>query len=363
MGKKIVHHLDDVVEVDFDLVEIAVIAVGDGRWDVPLGDPIDILCCNIERTDNRVETIIDALDDIFEVALMFGCIGAGGKFTFYSSFREHFCVDNKGINGVDTDVEVVFDLVEIAIITVGNFRWNIALGDSIDIFGCNIERSDNRVETIIDALDDIFEVALMFGGIGTGGKFTIYSGFREHFCVDNKGINGINTNVEVVFDLVEVAVIAVGNLRRDVALGDPIDIFGGHIKRSYNRIKTVINADDDFLIIPLVFRGIGTGGKFTFHCRLRQHACIGHQSADGVHHFFHRRHDTGGIAGSKSNFPGQITNANQICDLAHLFRVGAQLFQDNAGDKETEADGNQGAEYGQDGHNGAGSIGENSVFV
>ncbi len=80
-GQQVVHHLDHVVEVGLDDVEVAVVVVGDDRRDVALRDAIDVIRGDVERPDHRVERVVDALDDLLRKSpWCLAGIGAGGQF-------------------------------------------------------------------------------------------------------------------------------------------------------------------------------------------------------------------------------------------------------------------------------------------
>ena len=77
--------------------------------------------------------------------------------------------------------------------------------------------------------DDLAEVALVLGGVGPGGQLAFDGGLgRACAASADQAVEGVDALVEVVLDLVEVAVVGVGDLRRDVALGDPVDVLGRH---------------------------------------------------------------------------------------------------------------------------------------
>ena len=91
----------------------------------------------------------------------------------------------------------------------------------------------------------------MFGGIGTSGKLTLDCRFDEDVRVGHEGVEVIDAVVEVVLDLVEVAVVGVGDLRRDITLGDPVYVLCRYIERSDDGIQGIVDAFHDLLIIPL----------------------------------------------------------------------------------------------------------------
>ena len=123
---------------------------------------------------------------------MFGCIGAGGELAVHGGFGEQPGVGHQQVDGIDTLVEVVLDGVEIAVVGVGDFGGNIALADAVDITGGDVERADDGIEGVIDTLDDLAEVALVFCCVGAGGELAVHGGFGEHGGVSHHGLDGFN---------------------------------------------------------------------------------------------------------------------------------------------------------------------------
>ena len=236
----------------------------------PFEDPVDILRRNIERADDRVQRVVDAFDDLAEVALMLAGIGAGGQLAFDGGFGQHAGVGDQRVHGVDAGVQVVLDLVEVAVVVVGDPGWNVALGDAVDILGRNIERADDRVQRGVDAFNDLSEVALVLGGIGACGQLAFDGGLRQHAGVGDQRVHGIDAGVQVVLDLVEVAVVVVGDPRRNVAFGDPVHILGRDIQRADDRVQRGIHAFDDFAEVALMLAGVGACGQLAFDGRLGQ---------------------------------------------------------------------------------------------
>ena len=105
-----------------------------------------------------------------------------------------------------------------------------AAGDATT-FGGDVERPDDGVERVIDALHDARVVALMPGGVGAGGQLALDGGAREHAGVGHQGVDGVDGGVEVVLEGVEVTVVGVGDPGRDGALGDAVDVVGGDVQR------------------------------------------------------------------------------------------------------------------------------------
>ena len=57
--------------------------------------------------------------------------------------------------------------------------------------------------------------------------------------------------VQVVLDVVEVAVVLLGDLLRDVPLADPVDVVGGHVQGADQGVQHLVDAVDQELVITL----------------------------------------------------------------------------------------------------------------
>ena len=283
IGDEGVDVVDAAVEVVLDLVEVAVVAVGDAGRDVALGDAVDVLGGHVEGPDDRVEGVVDALDDAEVVALVAAGVGAGGQAPVDGGGGEHLGVCDERVDGVDAGVEVVLDLVEVAVVAVGDAGRDVALGDAVDVLGGHVEGPDDRVEGVVDALDDAEVVALVLGGVGAGCELALHGGHAEHVGVCDERVDGVDAAVEVVLDGVEVTVVGVGDLRGDVSLGDAIDVVGGHVEGPDHRIEAVVDALDDLLVVALVLAGVGAGGELALDRRHREHLGVGDEGGEGFH--------------------------------------------------------------------------------
>ena len=61
-------------------------------------------------------------------------------------------------------------------------------------------------------------------------------------------VHGRDQRIQVVLDGVEVAVVGVGDLRRNVALADPVHIVGGDVQRPDDGIQNGVHAAHDIRI-------------------------------------------------------------------------------------------------------------------
>ena len=110
-----------VVEVEFYLVEVPVVVVGDFGWDISLADPVHVLGRDVQRPYDRVKAVVYTGDDFFEVTLMFAGIRASGEFSFNGGLREHVGIGYECVYVVYCVVEVEFYLVEVPVVAVGEF--------------------------------------------------------------------------------------------------------------------------------------------------------------------------------------------------------------------------------------------------
>ena len=127
----------------------------------------------------------------------------------------------------------------------------------------------------------------MLAGIGTGLKFSFNRCLGQQVGIPHQRIDRVNAGVEVVLERIEVAVVCVGDLRRDVALGDAVDVTGGHVQRPDHRVQRLVDAGHDGLKVALMLGCVGTGLQFAVHCRLGQHVGIGDHGLHGGLHGTH----------------------------------------------------------------------------
>ncbi len=147
-----VDRIDAHVQVVLDLVEVTVVVIRDLLGYVTLADPVDVLCGDVQRTYHRVERIVDTLDDLLEVTVMPGGVGAGVELALNSGLHQRPHIFRQGVKRVDALVEVVLDLVEVAFVVVGDLLGDVALADPVDVLGGDVQRADHGIEDLIDTL-------------------------------------------------------------------------------------------------------------------------------------------------------------------------------------------------------------------
>ena len=160
---------------------------------------------------------------------MFGCIGPSGKLSFNCSFGKNTRVGDQHVHGINALIEVVLYCIEVAIIGIGYLRRNIAFGNTIYIFRRYVEWPDYRIQAVINSLNNLAEITLMFGSVRTCGEFAFYCRLGQNSRVYNKQTYGINTLIEIVFQLIKITIVFIGNLRRYITFGNTIYIFRRYV--------------------------------------------------------------------------------------------------------------------------------------
>ncbi len=189
-------------------------------------------------------------------------VGAGGQFSFHRRLDKSAGVAYEGVQRHDADIQVVFDLVEIAVVRVGNRRRNIALRNPVNVLGRHVQRADYRVERLVDAFDDLAEVALMLRRVGTGRQFSFHGRLCEHCRVGCHHVHRTDALIQVVLDFVEIAVIGVRDHRGDIALRNPVNVLRRHVQRSDNGVYDLIDRLHTFLVGALQAADVGANVKF-----------------------------------------------------------------------------------------------------
>ncbi len=109
-------------------------------------------------------------------------IGAGIQFSSCSSIGKNFCIFYEQFYCIYTGIQIVFNFIEITFVIVGNSWRYIPFGNSIDVFGGYIQRSDYRIKSSVYTLNQSLIFALKFAVIGAGIELTGNCCFAEFFC-------------------------------------------------------------------------------------------------------------------------------------------------------------------------------------
>ena len=267
------------VQVVLDLIEIAVVGVGDLGRNVALRDPVYVLCRHVQRSDHCIEGLIHALDDLAEVALMLGRIGTGGQFAFHRSLGECIRVLDQRPEALHQFNHCRYQLVVLrpaASLLVLRQVAKISLRDFLD----SSAHMQNPIHCGVGRFRDVREDSRV-RSLDTLGVI-VDSHPLEHSVRFHEAAQPGDAGIQVVLDLIEIAVVGVGNLGWDVALRDAVHVFGRNVQRLNHVVQRQVEAFDHLAEGALVFGRIGTGGQFAIRRRL-------HQQVDIIRHVLQRR--------------------------------------------------------------------------
>ena len=121
---------------------------------------------------------------------MLGRVSTRFELAFHGRLGQQVGVVHQRVDRVDGLVQVVLQRVEVAVVGVGDLRRDVALGDAVHVACGHVQRADHRVQRVVHALDDLLEVALVFGGIGTRLELAVDRGLGQHIRVGDHGLHG-----------------------------------------------------------------------------------------------------------------------------------------------------------------------------
>ena len=132
--------------------------------------------------------------------------------------------------------------------------------------------SDQDVDHPVDPADDAGVLALVARRVGTVVQTALDGGLHQPLGVVDQALHRVDAAVQVVLDGVEVAPIGLGDLGRDVALGDAVDIVGGHPNRCDVGIGQAVESLDHAPPAALETGRVGAHRKLALVGRIDQHA-------------------------------------------------------------------------------------------
>ena len=236
---------DDRVDVVAQLAVRARIFLLDGLREVLFRQPLEHFADVADRHAEAFQGLVQAADNLAVVALEAGVVGASVQFALDGRVGQNLHFADEAGDGVNALVEVVLDLVEVAVVVVGDLRGHVALGDAVDVFGRHVDRGHEGIDQLVHAADQRAPAAAKLLGVSARLQLTVLGGLDQGVRLPQQAVHHVDALVEVVLDLVEVAVVVVGDLRGHVALGDAVDVFGRHVDRGHEGIDQLVGPVHD----------------------------------------------------------------------------------------------------------------------
>ncbi len=389
-----IQRIDAQIQVVLDLVEIAIVIVGDFRRDVALGNTVDVFRRHVQRPDDGVEDIVHPGDYRPVLALMFRGVRADIQFAVHSGIGERAGVVHQRLNRFDhadkrrnqfvgvaptPEFPQGVDIMQVARADVVDnpddraeplphcldgcghvmpdaleldLRRRVVLGhvihrDFTQSLIDHINRLGDRGHERIHPLDNFPEVAVMHRGLGPDIQTALDRGGGKGVDIGHEQIDRIDAAVQVVLDLVEIALVGFRDLLRDISLRDAVHVLRGHVQGADDRIERVVEAHDDFPEIALELGRIAAGVQFAFHRRFCQRLGFRHHILENIHHLLES-------AGKLTDLiPGIRFDPHIEIAASHFLRRGRERVDrlaNNPGDENSEKDGEEDTDSQDDQH-------------
>jgi len=201
-------------------------------------------------------------------------IGPGVELAGHRRRRQQVGVGHQLVHRIDTGVQVVLDDVVVAAVRVGDLVRDLAARDAIDVVGRDVERIDDVGDGVVHALDQLVPAADEEVGVGPLVQFAIGCRLDDDVGLRQQLAHHLHHVVQVGLDDVEVAVVVVGDHRRDDALGNVVNVLRRHVERIDHAVQSVVHAFDNAAVLARVLAGIGAGGQAALLRSIGQHAGI-----------------------------------------------------------------------------------------
>ena len=251
IGNHGVDRFDAHVQVVLDVVEIAVVGIRDLGGNIAPADAVHILCRHLQWSDDRVQRVVHAFHDLAEIALVFRRVRSCRQFSFHRGAGKHPGIYDHGVHGVDAHVQVVLDVVEIAVVGIRDLGGNISTADTVHIIGCDVERPDDGVQRFVHSFHDLAEIALVFRRIRSCRQLSFHRGAGKHPGIGDHGVDRFDAHVQVVLDVIEIAVVGIRDLLRNISPADAIHVIRRHVQRSDHRVQCFVHPGDDVPVAAL----------------------------------------------------------------------------------------------------------------
>ena len=97
-----------------------------------------------------------------------------------------------------------------------------------DIAEFELERGDVkvRIKRGVEPLHNRAEITMVHSHVGAASQIAVCGGLGQPIRIGSQSIEGVYAGVQVMLDLVKVAVVGVRDFGRDVAFADTIDVLG-----------------------------------------------------------------------------------------------------------------------------------------
>ena len=167
---------------------VALVSLCDQFVDLAIGylcqDPVAFA----DGDEDGIKNLVNSLVELSPSSGKLVCVASGIEFAFIGCRHQNVSLFQQIVCHIDQDVQVVLDLVEVAIVAIGDLRGYVSLRDAVHILGRNVQGVDHRVEGLVDSFNDLPVIALMLGGICASGELALDRRFDEEIGVGHEGV-------------------------------------------------------------------------------------------------------------------------------------------------------------------------------
>ena len=154
---------------------IAEVAAADVGADSPgIADPV------LHQVDGaghfRIDALVAALDLLAQVVDGHGL--------------QHPVGLHQALQAVNAGVQAVFQVAVLALQVLADLRRDFAPAEPVQAVRHHVHRLQDRVQSLVDALDNLAEVAWMLGGVGPDRKFAFHRRLAEPAGFSHQGLHG-----------------------------------------------------------------------------------------------------------------------------------------------------------------------------
>ena len=251
--------------------------------DITLGDLIHIFRCNVQRVYDVGDRVIYARYQLVPVRLRTDSASARLS---SSPFAAAWTILSVSASRSFIILTMAFRLFLMmlywplySVVMVGGM---ISLRDLFHIVRSDHQGIDDVGDRVIYAGDQLIPTAREQIGVRPFVQLAVCRRLDDLVRLRQQLVHHLDRCVQVVLDFIEIALVNIGYSWRDIALTDPVHVFGRHVQRSDHGIQGIVHPFHDLAIVSLVLRCIRAGGEPAFHCRLLQIVGVGYKGVHGI---------------------------------------------------------------------------------
>ncbi len=147
-----------------------------------------------------------------------------------------------------------------------------------------LNRFTHNFHQSVQALDQFIPFAVKGLGVAPILQPALPHGFNRGLRLVEQAVQVVDEGVQVVFNLVEITPVSIGDDWRDISLGNPVHVLGRHVQGANDRFQSCVDAFDNFPELTFVPGAVGAGVKPARYGCGDQCVDVVCKAFQGVHH-------------------------------------------------------------------------------